>query len=327
MWFLSWYTIFIMKKSLTHLTILIISLFVVGQMTASARVVCTTLNATMSIGTKDFSSTTDVTYLQSYLHESGYLLDGSTGYFGNLTKKAVQNFQRANNITPNGTMGPITRAKIKALTCASSSSLNTESVTIKRASGMSAGASVKVATVPFVSKPVNITSAPYQGLVDGKIQIDASAVSKDYAYESCKKLIGSNLSNSVRCIWNGSDIGSSSPILQTETSPATVSAPLNTNANIVPIVPYVSLNIGPTSVPYKGGYDYFEFKSEGMRSCMLYFKDEPSSKWISAGSLGLNYTLPGYKGMENSRSYYSSCVDNNGRTVNSNTILISVSNT
>ncbi|HLP86440.1 MAG TPA: peptidoglycan-binding domain-containing protein [Candidatus Paceibacterota bacterium] len=63
----------------------------------------------------------DVKGLQSYLNTHGYpvSLSGSgslnheTTYFGLLTKKAVINFQKSNNLTPDGIVGPLTRGKMK----------------------------------------------------------------------------------------------------------------------------------------------------------------------------------------------------------------------
>ncbi|MES2986003.1 MAG: peptidoglycan-binding domain-containing protein [Patescibacteria group bacterium] len=57
----------------------------------------------------------DVTALQSALVAGGYLSVTPTGYFGQLTKRAVQDFQRANGITPvSGFFGPLTRAVMNA---------------------------------------------------------------------------------------------------------------------------------------------------------------------------------------------------------------------
>lgn len=60
---------------------------------------------------------TAVSGLQDYLQASGYLNSEPTGYFGLLTLQAVKNFQSSQNISPTGFVGPLTRAKIKALTC------------------------------------------------------------------------------------------------------------------------------------------------------------------------------------------------------------------
>ncbi len=60
----------------------------------------------------------EVSLLQDYLQVRGYLNSEPTGFFGILTRKAVMAFQKANGITPpSGYFGPITRAKLKELTC------------------------------------------------------------------------------------------------------------------------------------------------------------------------------------------------------------------
>jgi len=60
----------------------------------------------------------EVFTLQDFLQSQGYLNSEPTGFFGILTRQAVMDFQNANGITPaSGYVGPITRAKIKSLTC------------------------------------------------------------------------------------------------------------------------------------------------------------------------------------------------------------------
>ena len=63
----------------------------------------------------------DVKALQIWLNNHGYpialtgagSLNNETTKFGPLTKKAVILFQKANNLTPDGIVGPITRSKLK----------------------------------------------------------------------------------------------------------------------------------------------------------------------------------------------------------------------
>lgn len=63
----------------------------------------------------------DVKNLQIYLNTHGYIIAktdaGSIGNettkFGKLTQKAVMKFQKANNLTPDGVVGPLTRVKLK----------------------------------------------------------------------------------------------------------------------------------------------------------------------------------------------------------------------
>ncbi len=83
---------------------------------------CTALTYDMRLGSRDARTGGQVTDLQAFLQGEGYLESDPTGYFGGLSKQAVQSFQKANGITPNGLVGPLTRAKIKALSCGQNSS-------------------------------------------------------------------------------------------------------------------------------------------------------------------------------------------------------------
>lgn len=59
----------------------------------------------------------DVVRLQKILQGEGYFPKtvAATGYFGPITKKAVQDFQRANNIIATGYFGPLTREAMHKL--------------------------------------------------------------------------------------------------------------------------------------------------------------------------------------------------------------------
>ncbi|HEY4514639.1 MAG TPA: LamG-like jellyroll fold domain-containing protein [Candidatus Paceibacterota bacterium] len=66
---------------------------------------------TLSIGSRG----ADVTALQQILISKGFLVGTTaTGYFGSMTKAAVQKYQGANGISAIGTVGPLTRAKLNA---------------------------------------------------------------------------------------------------------------------------------------------------------------------------------------------------------------------
>jgi chitodextrinase len=108
---------------------------------AAVQVECTTITHNLVLGSRDKNTGGDVTELQVYLAQTNYLDADPTGYFGKLTKKAVQAFQSANNISPIGNVGPVTRAKVKELSCGSSSSASAQPV-----SNTVSGAVVPVAT-------------------------------------------------------------------------------------------------------------------------------------------------------------------------------------
>ena len=50
----------------------------------------------------------NVTLLQEQLVKKGYLFIPSTGYYGDMTKEAVRNFQKQNNLATDGVAGPVT---------------------------------------------------------------------------------------------------------------------------------------------------------------------------------------------------------------------------
>lgn len=85
--------------------------------TTSSTTGCITFSKDLMIGMRD-TWTGDIVKLQTFLISKRYLAAGlSTGYFGSLTFSAVRSFQAANGIISTGYVGPLTRAKISALTC------------------------------------------------------------------------------------------------------------------------------------------------------------------------------------------------------------------
>ena len=80
----------------------------------AATAVCTDLKTTLSLG----QTSASVVKLQDFLSSQGYLSYSSTGYFGNLTFKAVQSFQKNQNLETVGFVGPKTRESIKKTSCA-----------------------------------------------------------------------------------------------------------------------------------------------------------------------------------------------------------------
>ena len=81
---------------------------------------CVALTVDMRVGSTDQTTGGQVTKLQNFLIAGGYLTVRSgtaLGTFGLQTASAVVKFQRANGITQNGLVGPVTRAKILSLSC------------------------------------------------------------------------------------------------------------------------------------------------------------------------------------------------------------------
>jgi peptidoglycan hydrolase-like protein with peptidoglycan-binding domain len=88
---------------------------------------CAVITHNLKLGSRDAATGGDVTTLQIYLSQANYLDSDPTGYFGRATRKAVQDFQTANNIAPAGNVGPMTRAKIKEISCPSGVGAATDS--------------------------------------------------------------------------------------------------------------------------------------------------------------------------------------------------------
>ena len=78
---------------------------------------CVTLDNNLRYRMRDSSVNNEVSDLQDYLIAEGYLSGNTTGYFGVATLKAVKSFQAANGLLSSGYVGPVTRAKIKSLSC------------------------------------------------------------------------------------------------------------------------------------------------------------------------------------------------------------------
>ena len=66
---------------------------------------------------KDKNRINENSTLQGFLMAKGYYGNWATGYFDSATLDAVKSFQKANNISATGYVGPNTRAKIQELSC------------------------------------------------------------------------------------------------------------------------------------------------------------------------------------------------------------------
>jgi hypothetical protein len=78
---------------------------------------CADIKIDLRYRSRDVGTNDDVSLLQDFLQTSGYSSSEPTGFFGVITLRSVKAFQKANNISPTGFVGPTTRAKIKYLSC------------------------------------------------------------------------------------------------------------------------------------------------------------------------------------------------------------------
>lgn len=102
-----------------------------GASTANAQSVsaipCTNLAVNLKYPQTDAATGGAVTLLQNFLKAAGYLAATPTGTFGPQTRNAVSALQRQYNIpaSPAGYVGPLTREKIRDISCSSTSGSNT----------------------------------------------------------------------------------------------------------------------------------------------------------------------------------------------------------
>ena len=78
---------------------------------------CLDFNNGLHIGSRDFIKNGEVSRLQDFLISQGFLRSSVTGYYGSQTSQAIKDFQRTNGFSAVGNMGPMTRQKIRKLTC------------------------------------------------------------------------------------------------------------------------------------------------------------------------------------------------------------------
>lgn len=96
------------QKNIAFLGTLFVFLFGFGSLTAHAAII-----NNVGVG----STGTDVSQLQQFLATNTDIYPQGivSGYFGNLTRAAVIQFQVANDIAQVGNVGPITKARINAI--------------------------------------------------------------------------------------------------------------------------------------------------------------------------------------------------------------------
>lgn len=107
--------------------VLIVMVFLGSVVTASAQAIstqyvstaipCTNISVGLRYGSRDAFTNQQVSLLQFFLNNQGYLSVSPTGYFGPMTKRAVMAFQANNGLAADGIVGVQTRAHIYAKGC------------------------------------------------------------------------------------------------------------------------------------------------------------------------------------------------------------------
>jgi hypothetical protein len=100
------------KKFITSAVFVFVAIFALSAEKVEASN-CANLSANLRYG----NSGVEVTNLQNFLIEKGYLTGSSTGFFGKLTQSAVKKFQTESGLPSTGLVMTMTRAKITFFSC------------------------------------------------------------------------------------------------------------------------------------------------------------------------------------------------------------------
>jgi peptidoglycan hydrolase-like protein with peptidoglycan-binding domain len=117
----------------------------------------------------------DIKELQTYLNTNGYNTGTPDGVYGTGTSQAIVLFQKSNNLTADGSVGPKTLSYISKLS-PTTTTPTTDTTTITKISGGGGGGSTKPKVIPDTVAPtVSITSPTNNTTVSGTITINATA--------------------------------------------------------------------------------------------------------------------------------------------------------
>lgn len=85
---------------------------------------CISLQNNLKLGSNDYHTNGEVSELQAFLANSGYLNSAPTGYFGSMTKRAVASYQRDSGLYATGYVGQMTREAIYNDSCTNQNNNN-----------------------------------------------------------------------------------------------------------------------------------------------------------------------------------------------------------
>ncbi len=91
-----------------------------AQVQTTTSVGCVNITHTLQVGSTDVTAEGQVSLLQRFLKERGFYTNIISGIFGEYTKAGVISFEKQYGQTPDGIVGATTAAKIKELSCTSS---------------------------------------------------------------------------------------------------------------------------------------------------------------------------------------------------------------
>jgi hypothetical protein len=264
---------------------------------------CRVLSRTIAVG----DTGNDVKRLQIALGQEGIAYIGSTGYFGPVTKSAVQIFQLRNGIRQTGAVGPLTLARMQTLWCL----------------GQGGGGD------PSIYNPINNT---------GTAEVSIAPISSSYSNVT----IGWSSRSVASCDVNGTQVqttGQQVFNLSTETtftiscqsyngSRVTKSIVLRPNQSITNL-PTINLSINPTSV-LVNTYATLYWTSNNAYSCTLNGQSVQTSGsqqiLVTGSQTAYQLTCISGSGQQVSSTVYANPGGNTNTNISSANIYANISN-
>ena len=145
-----------MKKIILILLSLLFAFSLAG---VDAQAACVTITHNLRFLSSDKTTGGDVSKLQTFLKNTGYLTAAPSGYFGGQTLTAVKKFQAKEGINATGYVGPVTIGKIANKSCGQSEAAPTPSITPTPV----ATGTLPVNLVPYITS-LSTTSTPTDGV-------------------------------------------------------------------------------------------------------------------------------------------------------------------
>lgn len=244
-----------------------------------------------------------VTELQEFLIDKGYLQGQSTGNFYSLTLKAVKAFQTANNIPSTGYVGVLTRTEINSELATELASSTQEQVTESPSS---------TPLITPTTQPISVFCSVTQSMIavgqsaTWTAQVAGGNGTYSYLWSGSSGLSGTN--STISWSYNSAGINNASVTVTSGSQSSNITCgntvtvyqpqnpvivtPTPTQNTVIPTVsnsPSVDIKVngsdGPISVFY-GATPTISWTSQGMLSCGIVYDGQQTLG--SSGNLGLS---------------------------------------
>lgn len=183
-----------MKKILFGVFSVLAILLVPAFSITAASNSCPNIQNVLKLQSDDKTTSGEVSQLQAFLKEKGYLSVSPTGFFGPKTEVALQKYQKYIGVNATGATGPLTRAKIASESCSGAFG-NAGSAEAT----MVVARDIQIPSISMTAKPVTFISAS-STVLETTLTWNASnsfECSASGAWSGIKKLSGTEVVRST----------------------------------------------------------------------------------------------------------------------------------